>query len=113
KMWAEFEELGDVYLNGSIKDRVAGNLNISFSGIDGEELLLSICQRVALSTGSACASGGFGHSRVLSELGVNSELRQATLRIGIGRFNTLSDIEEAFMLIAREVKRQRGQGEKL
>lgn len=108
KLWRELQALGDVHVNGAMKERIAGNLNISFGGIDGEELLLSICHRVALSAGSACASGSRSHSRVLSELGLGGELRQATLRIGVGRSNTEAEIDEAAHLIAMEVKRQRG-----
>lgn len=112
-MWAELKKLDGIYLNGPTDERVAGNLNISFSGIDGEELLLSICHKVALSSGSACASGNLGQGRVLNELGIPSELRQATLRIGIGRSNTLLEIKEAAKLIASEVQKQRARNKGL
>lgn len=99
--------LDNIYINGSLKNRVAHNLNISFAGIDGEELILSICDRVAVSTGSACASAKGASSAVLAQLGVNAELRQATLRFGIGRFNTIEEIDDASELIITQVKKLR------
>jgi len=107
RLLSNLSQLDNIYINGCVKNRIAGNLNISFSGIDGEELILSICQRIALSTGSACASSQSGNSPVLTELGVSSELRQATLRFGVGRFNTMQEIDQASELIITQVKKQR------
>jgi cysteine desulfurase len=100
--------LGGIHLNGSQKNRVAGNLSISFENIDGEELLVNLCQKIAISTGSACATGIANQSHVLSELGLSSELSQATIRIGLGRFNTKTEMDIAANLIKEEVLRQRG-----
>jgi cysteine desulfurase len=100
-------QLDNIYINGSMKNRIAGNLNISFGGIDGEELILSICQQVAISTGSACASSNSEKSSVLAELGVIPALRQATLRFGVGRFNTVQEIDRVSEIIITQVKKQR------
>lgn len=100
-------QLDNIYINGSMKNRIANNLNISFGGIDGEELILSICRRVAISTGSACASSSSEKSPVLAELGVIPALRQATIRFGVGRFNTVQEIDKASELIITQVKKQR------
>lgn len=104
--------LDGVHVNGTMHDRVSGNLNVSFANIDGEVLLLNICKHVAVSMGSACSSSSTGKSRVLAEIGVPPELRQASLRFGLGRKTTTEEIDRASELIVTEVKRQRG-GRKL
>ncbi len=99
--------LEGIRVNGTLARRVSGNLNISIAGIDGEELMLAICNQVAISTGSACSSSGGGKSRVLEEIGVPSELRQASLRIGLGRKTTAHEIDFVSELIVNHVKRLR------
>lgn len=106
RLWSNLKVLDGVFLNGSLKNRVSGNLNVSFADIDGEELVLAICDRVAISTGSACSSA-FGASRVLEALGVPAELRQASIRFGLGRCTTALEIDEASELIVQHVKRLR------
>lgn len=96
--------LSGVHVNGTLERRVSGNLNVSFEGIDGEELVLAICHRVAISTGSACSSNTGGKSRVLVEMGVPSELRQSSIRFGLGRGTTALDIDEASSLIVEQVQ---------
>jgi cysteine desulfurase len=96
-----------VSVNGTLTDRVGGNLNVSFAGIDGEELVVAICDRVAISTGSACSSFAHGQSRVLSEIGVAPQLRQAALRFGLGRTTSIEEIDYASEIIVKEVKKQR------
>lgn len=107
--------LDGVHVNGTLKERVSGNLNVSFSGVDGEELVLAICRKVAISTGSACSSSGSGRSRVLEEIGVPPELRQASIRFGLGRKTSELEIDHAAGLIVEQVKRQRciGKGKKI
>lgn len=99
--------LDGVHVNGSMENRVSGNLNVSFEGIDGEDLVLSICNRVAISTGSACSSNEHGQSQTLSEMGISPELRQASIRFGLGRTTTIKDVDIASQLIVDQVKRQR------
>lgn len=99
--------LEGVHINGSMEERVCGNLHVSFDGIDGEELVLGICHRVAVSTGSACSARAGGSSHVLQELGIPASLRQASLRFGLGRFTTEAEIDEAAELIVEQVKRLR------
>lgn len=105
RLWQNLQVLPDMHLNGSLRNRVAGNLNVSFAGIDGEELVLGICERVAISTGSACSSGH--SSKVLQEIGVIPELRQAAIRFGIGRSNSREEIDEVAELVVSEVKKLR------
>ncbi len=107
RLLANLKVLDGVHVNGTMAERVSGNLNVSFAGVDGEEVMLAICRSVAVSMGSACSSSGAGSSRVLQEIGVPPELRQASLRFGIGRKNTAQEIDYASELIVAEVKRQR------
>jgi cysteine desulfurase len=69
-----------------------GNLNISFAGIEGEELLTAL-DGIAVSSGAACTSANIEPSYVLKALGLSDELAQASLRFGIGRFNTDAELD--------------------
>jgi cysteine desulfurase len=84
-------EIPNVYLNGDRKFRYPGNLNFSFEFVEGESLLMSIPD-VAVSSGSACTSSTLAPSYVLKEIGVREELAQSSIRFGIGRFTTESEI---------------------
>jgi cysteine desulfurase len=91
-------ELTQVYVNGSMEHRLPGNLNMSFAGVSGASLLMSLPD-VALSTGSACTSATVEPSHVLRALGVGDELAHSSLRFGLGRFNTQEEID----FVARRV----------
>lgn len=82
----------DVRINGSMKRRLPGNLNISFPGVDGEELMTAI-DGIAVSSGAACTSAHTEPSYVLKALGLEDDLAQSSLRFGIGRFNTQNEID--------------------
>jgi cysteine desulfurase len=84
--------LDEVYVNGSMEHRLPGNLNISFAGVDGEELMTAI-DEVAVSSGAACTSAHIEPSYVLKALGLSDELAQASIRFGTGRFNTQAEID--------------------
>jgi cysteine desulfurase len=79
--------LDEVYVNGSMEHRLPGNLNMSFAGVDGEELMTGI-DDIAVSIGAACTSAHVEPSYVLKALGISDELAQSSIRFGIGRFNT-------------------------
>ncbi|HEY6562304.1 MAG TPA: IscS subfamily cysteine desulfurase [Polyangiaceae bacterium] len=98
--------LGDVTLNGACKQRVPGNLNVSFANVEAETLMLAL-QGVAVSSGSACTSASLEPSYVLRALGVSDELAKASLRFGLGRFNKDSDIEAVATVLAEAVPRLR------
>jgi cysteine desulfurase len=99
-------ELEGVAINGSMEHRLPGNLNASFSGVDGEALLLSLPD-IALSTGSACTSAAVEPSYVLRELGVPGHLAHSSLRFGLGRFNTADEVEYAARRVIESVKKLR------
>jgi cysteine desulfurase len=84
--------LGEVYVNGSMEHSLPGNLNISFAGVDGEELMTAI-DDVAVSSGAACTSAHIEPSYVLKALGVSDELAQSSIRFGVGRFNSEAEID--------------------
>jgi cysteine desulfurase len=84
--------LNGVAINGSSERRLPGNLNVSFAGIEGEELLTAL-DGIAVSSGAACTSAHIEPSYVLKALGLSDELAQASLRFGIGRFNTEAEID--------------------
>ena len=80
-------------MNGHPTQRLAGNLNVSFQGINGQALILALQPIVAVSSGSACSSAKTAPSHVLKSLGHSHELAYASIRFGIGRFNTLEEIK--------------------
>jgi cysteine desulfurase len=84
--------LDEVYVNGSMEHRLPGNLNMSFGGVDGEELMTAI-DDIAVSSGAACTSAHVEPSYVLKAIGISDELAQSSIRFGIGRFNTEAEID--------------------
>jgi cysteine desulfurase len=93
RLYTRLQDLDGVFLNGHPIQRLPGSLNISIEGVDGAALLLGLRSQVAVSSGSACASSAANPSHVLMALGRDRKLAAASLRFGIGRFNTLEDIE--------------------
>jgi cysteine desulfurase len=95
-----------VTVNGSLDHRLAGNLNVSFAGVDAESLLMSLPD-VALSTGSACTSAVAESSHVLRALGLSPEAAHRSVRFGLGRFNTEEEIEYVAARVTKSVKKLR------
>ncbi len=96
----------DIMLNGpSSEERLPGNANFSFIGVEGESIVLRLDNRgIMTSTGSACASDSLEPSYVLEEIGVSEEMAHSSLRIGLGRFNDMEDVEKISQAIAEEVE---------
>ncbi len=92
-LWQRLSEIEGIILNGSRTQRLAGNLNVSFTGINGAALMLALQPIVAVSSGSACSSAKTAPSHVLTALGHSKELAYASIRFGIGRFNTFDELE--------------------
>ncbi|HBQ99138.1 MULTISPECIES: IscS subfamily cysteine desulfurase [unclassified Roseofilum] len=93
RLWSALSSLDGIYLNGHPTQRLSGNLNISVEGVDGSALLLGLQPVVAVSSGSACTSAKIAPSHVLLALGREEKLAYASVRFGIGRFNTESEID--------------------
>lgn len=98
--------LDNVYLNGDAHFRIPGNLNISFAYVEGEGLMMGI-KDLAVSSGSACTSESLEPSYVLRALGVEEELAHTSLRIGLGRFTTEEEVDQAARKIIFAVSRLR------
>ena len=99
-------QLTEVFVNGSMEHRIAGNLNISFAFVEGESLLMAL-KDVAVSSGSACTSASLEPSYVLRALGIGDELAHTSIRFGLGRFNTAEEVDFVIELVVRSVKRLR------
>jgi len=93
-------------MNGHPTDRLPNNLSLSFEGVDGSELLMGL-EGLAVSSGSACSSNLSGVSHVLRALGMPEKQARATLRFGLGRFNTEEEIDYAAGEVVRQVERLR------
>jgi cysteine desulfurase len=95
----------DLVVNGSLEARLPGNLNVSFPGVDGEALLVSLCDDVAVSSGAACTAAEPSH--VLKALGHKTELALASLRFGLGRWTTAEEVDFAAERVVEVVTRLR------
>ena len=95
RMWKQLKsKIPGVYLNGTMEHRLPGNLSISIEGTDAASLMAAL-PGLALSSGSACTSASEESSHVLKALGLSNELAEASLRLGLGRFNTDEEIDIA------------------
>jgi cysteine desulfurase len=101
-----FAELDGSVINGSMECRLPGNLNVSFAGVEGEELLTAL-DDIALSSGAACTSAHVEPSYVLKAMGISDQLARASLRFGIGRFNTEAEVDYVAARVIETVKQLR------
>ncbi|GBE07614.1 cysteine desulfurase [bacterium BMS3Bbin11] len=101
-----FSDIEEVYVNGDLQHRVAGNINISFNYVEGESLIMAL-KGLAVSSGSACTSASLEPSYVLRALGRNDELAHSSIRFSIGRFTTEQDIDRAIQLVRENIDRLR------
>ena len=91
-------------LNGNAASRLAGNLNLTFPGIEAPTLI-EACPAIAISTGSACTSAAVEPSYVLRALGLPDALANSAIRIGLGRFNTAAEVDFAVDALAAAAAR--------
>jgi cysteine desulfurase len=109
KLWEPLSKLEGIHLNGHPTQRLAGNLNISIEGVDGAALLLGLQSVMAVSSGSACSSTTTAPSHVLTALGHSEKLAYASIRFGIGRFNTSEEIDTVAQQVISTVQSLRQQ----
>lgn len=95
-----------VFLNGDRTRRYHGNINLSFSCIEGESMIGAI-KNIAVSSGSACTSASLEPSYVLRALGVDEELAHTSIRFGIGRFTTKEELDFAISCVTNAIDRLR------
>jgi cysteine desulfurase len=101
-----FKDIPEIYINGDLNHRIAGNLNISFNFVEGESLIMAL-KDIAVSSGSACTSASLEPSYVLRALGRNDELAHSSIRFTIGRFTTQEEIDHASALVKEKVAKLR------
>jgi len=99
-------ELDGVSINGSAAERLPGNLNMSFTGVQGEDLLTAI-DDLAVSSGAACTSDRTEPSHVLKAMGMTDEMAQASVRFGLGRFTTEGEVDYASRRLVETVRQLR------
>ena len=92
----------EIFLNGNAEHRWPGNINMSFSYIEGESMILAI-KDLAVSSGSACTSSSLEPSYVLKAMGVGDELAHTSIRFGIGRFTTEEEVDYAAALVLSKI----------
>lgn len=100
------DNIPEVYLNGDRKERIPGNLNISFAYIEGESMIMAL-KELAVSSGSACTSASLEPSYVLRAIGVGEDLAHTSIRFGLGRFTTREEVEYAVELIKNCIQKLR------
>lgn len=101
------KDLEEIYINGDLEQRVPGNLNISFSYVEGESLIMSL-KDIAVSSGSACTSASLEPSYVLRALGRADELASSSIRFTLGRYSTEEEVDYTINLIKTAVSKLRG-----
>ncbi|RMA79926.1 IscS subfamily cysteine desulfurase [Umboniibacter marinipuniceus] len=104
---AELDGIEGIHVNGSMEHRSPMNLNLSFAGVDGESLLMSL-NRLAVSSGSACNSASVDPSFVLVGIGVPAKLALTSLRFSFGRFSTKEEVVEAAKILGSVYTSLRG-----
>jgi len=107
KLEKELMEVEEVVFNGHTEFRMPHMTNLSFKHVEGEGLMMTFNQNIALSSGSACTSASLEPSYVLKALGLGDDLAHSSLRISLGRFTTEEDIDFAINAIRTGVNHMR------
>jgi cysteine desulfurase len=100
------KDIDEVYINGDLERRVPHNINASFNFVEGESLIMGV-KGLAVSSGSACTSASLEPSYVLRALGRSDELAHSSLRMTIGRFTTVEEIDSAVAMLKERVSKLR------
>jgi cysteine desulfurase len=102
-----FKKLEEVYVNGSIENRMPHVTNISFKHVEGEGLMMTFNQNIAVSSGSACTSASLEPSYVLIALGLGDDLAHSSIRFSLGRFTKEEEIDYTLEKISAGVQHMR------
>jgi cysteine desulfurase len=106
RLYNGLKNIEEVYVNGDMERRIAGNLNISFNYVEGESLIMAL-KDIAVSSGSACTSASLEPSYVLRALGRNDELAHSSIRFTLGRFTTEEDVDYTIKLVKEKIGKLR------
>lgn len=101
------ESIPELVINGDIENRLAGNLHMSIPGVPNSAVIARVRSKLAISTGSACTSGIEAPSHVLHAVGLSDSLTEGALRIGLGKFTTDDDVNQAAEILSTAVKQIR------
>jgi len=102
------KDIPNVQLNGSLEKRLPNNAHISFSGAEGESIVMELSQKnIFVSTGSACANNSLNPSYVLTSLGISHEQSHCSIRFTLSRQTTDSDINSVLKVLPGIIKRLR------
>ncbi|MBR4549059.1 MAG: cysteine desulfurase NifS [Oscillospiraceae bacterium] len=105
KLFAELSKIPHSKINGSLEHHVPGTVNMCFEGIEGESLLLKLDDAgICASSGSACTSGSLDPSHVLLAIGLPHEVAHGSLRLSIGEYNTMEQIEHICKTVPKVVE---------
>ena len=109
KLFAELAKIPHSKINGSLAHHVPGTVNMCFEGIEGESLLLLLDDNgICASSGSACTSGSLDPSHVLLSIGLPHEVAHGSLRLSIGEYNTMEEIDHIIETVPKVVAYLRG-----
>ena len=100
-------KVDEAYLNGHPEKRLPHNLNISFSYVEGESVLMGLNKEAALASGSACTSATLEPSYVISALGVDAELAHSSIRFGLHRFTSEDEVDFVAQRAVEAIQRLR------
>ena len=101
------DNLEEVYVNGNVNSRMPHVSNISFKHVEGEGLMMTFNQNIAVSSGSACTSASLEPSYVLVALGLGDDLAHSSIRFSLGRFTTEEDVDYAIDAVSKGVNHMR------
>ncbi len=107
KLEAGLSRMEEVYVNGNQKHRMPHVTNISFKHVEGEGLMMTFNQEIAVSSGSACTSASLEPSYVLIALGLGDDLAHSSIRFSLGRFTTEEEIDRTIEAITKGVNHMR------
>ncbi|MCW4052867.1 MAG: aminotransferase class V-fold PLP-dependent enzyme [Candidatus Bathyarchaeota archaeon] len=108
KLIKETLEIEDSYLNGPSTRRLYNNVNIRFSFIEGESIVLALdTEGIAASSGSACSSTSGEASHVLLAIGLKPEEARGSLRLSLGKYNTQDDVDYILEILPQAIRRLR------
>ena len=105
KLFAELSKIPHSKINGSLEHHVPGTVNMCFEGIEGESLLLLLDRDgICASSGSACTSGSLDPSHVLLSIGLPHEVAHGSLRLSIGEYNSMDEIDHIIEVVPKVVE---------